>query len=77
MLSIYSTNSSNKEFGSIISHCQQLIRTQLINSKIEFSRRQTNEVTHELTQTTLLEANSQLFIDVPPYINDLLSNEMR
>lgn len=42
-----SNTSSNKDFGSVISHCRQLLRTQFTNFKIDFNRRQANEVTHE------------------------------
>lgn len=63
-------NNSNNDFGSIIVSCRQLLNTLFINSNVEFSMRQTNKIAYELTQTSMLEANSQLYIDVPSYIND-------
>jgi len=36
------------DFGSVISHCRQLLNISLHNSKIEFSRRQANGVAHAL-----------------------------
>ena len=59
---VNSNNNSNNHFGSIISHCQQLLNTQFTNYKVEFSRRDANEVTHNLTQAVSLEASSQYLL---------------
>jgi len=69
--------SSNSDLGAIITQCRRLLDVNLHNSKVEFSRRQANGVTHELAREALLEANSQTFIEIPPCIYDLLSNEMK
>lgn len=45
-------------------------------NEVEFSRKQANEVALELVQVASLKASTQLFIVVPPCINNLLSNEM-
>jgi len=38
--------------------------------------KQTNKAAHELAHAVPLATSSQLFLDVSPYINDLLANEM-
>ena len=70
-----SNNISNTNFGKVINHCRQLLITQFTNSKVEFNRRQTNSVTHGLTQTTPLETNSQIYIGVVPCIHDFYLNK--
>jgi hypothetical protein len=45
------------------------------NFKIDFTCRQANEVTYELAHIVSFKANSQLFIDVPSCIHDLLSKD--
>lgn len=55
---VNSNNSSNTDFGSITSHCRQLLNAQVTNSKVEFSCRQANEVTRESALATQIEASS-------------------
>jgi hypothetical protein len=74
---VNSQASSHSDFGAIVSHCRQLLNINLHNSKVEFSRRQANGVAHELARAALLDASSQTFIEIPPCIYDLFSNEMR
>jgi len=74
---VTTNNSSNTHFRSIISHCRHLLNTHFTNTKVEFSRRRVNKVTHELTHAISLEASSQLVINVPPCINEVLSNKIR
>jgi ribonuclease HI len=74
---VNSSASNYSDFGYVISHCRQLLNNYLHNSKIEFSRRQANGVANALAKAALLDASSQTFIEIPPCIYDLLSNEMR
>jgi len=73
---VNSTVSNYSDFGSVISHCRQLLNINLHNSKVEFSRRQANGMAHALAQAALLDASPQTFIEIPHCICDLLSNEM-
>jgi len=43
------------------------------NSKVEFSRRQVNEVVPTLARETTCLASLHIFNDVPPYIYNLIS----
>jgi len=46
----------------------------LTNSHVKFTRRQMNEVAHELAKTTTSLPNFHIFDDVPTCINSLITN---
>ena len=54
----------NSEFGCIISPCKQLLVNRFQNSHVEFNRRQTNRVAHELTLTALSIPSPHVIDDV-------------
>lgn len=48
----------------------------LTNSRVGFTRKQANEVVHELTNASTSLLSSHIFDDLPTCINDLIANEM-
>jgi ribonuclease HI len=51
--------------GHILTTCRQLFTTHFTNSKVEFSRRQTNEVAHSLAGVATLSASPKIYYHVP------------
>jgi hypothetical protein len=43
---------------------------------VEFSRRQANEIVHNLSRVTILLTSFYIFPDIPTCIQDLVGNEM-
>ena len=64
------------EFGSIMDSCIQFCSSYLTNSHVEFSRRQANEVAHELAKTTTSSTSLCIFNEIPSCITNLIFNEM-
>jgi len=64
------------KFGSIMDNNIQFCNIFLTNSHVEFIRRQTNEVVHELSKATTLFSNFYIFDEIPTCISDLIFNEM-
>ena len=64
------------EFGQVISACQSLFNTNFSNSKVEFNKRQANEVAHTLAGVATLSASPNIYYHVPRCINSLIINEM-
>jgi len=64
------------EFGQVILACQSLFNTHFSNSKVEFNRRQANEVAHTLAGVAVLTASPTIYYRVPRCINSLIINEM-
>jgi len=52
-------SNNNNDFGTI--HCRTTIQQFISLPKIEFSLKQTNEIVHELTQTTILHLASIIY----------------
>lgn len=63
------------EFGSILEGCKRCRNAFFENSKVEFSRRQANEVTHTLAKETIFLAGPHVFNDAPLCILTLINNE--
>jgi len=53
------------EFGLIISACRSLFDLKFANSKVEFNRRQANEVAHTLAGVAILLASPPTYSYVP------------
>ncbi|PNX88832.1 cytochrome p450, partial [Trifolium pratense] len=64
------------EVGDLLEECKRLFSLYLENSCIEFTKRQANEVAHALAMVSPSLASSNIFIDVPTCIPDLVMNEM-
>lgn len=64
------------EFGIIISACRSLFDLHFTNSKVEFNRRQANEVAHTLAGVATLLASPTTYSYVPRCIEHLIINEM-
>ena len=58
-------NGDITEFGVIMDSNRHYCSLYLPNSHVEFSRRQPNEVVHELAKTTLSESSFRIFDYVP------------
>jgi len=63
------------EFGAILDECKRCRNGYFKNSKVEFSRRQANEVVHTLARETLLLAGPHVCNDVPLYILTMINNK--
>jgi len=63
------------EFGLIISACRSMFRLKFTNSKVEFHRRQANEVAHALAAVAALLASPTTYTIVPRCIEHLIMNE--
>jgi hypothetical protein len=63
------------EFGAILEECKRWRNVYFENSKVEFSRRQANEVAHTLAREALFFASPQVFNDVPLCILTLINNQ--
>nr|ABD28710.1 Polynucleotidyl transferase, Ribonuclease H fold [Medicago truncatula] len=66
----------NTEFGSIMENTIQFCNIFLTNSHVEFTRRQANEVAHELAKAATLGPSFHIFDESPTCISDLIFNEM-
>ena len=64
------------EFGQVMSACQSLFNINFSNSKVEFNKRQANEVAHTLAGVVTLSASPKIYYHVPRCINSLVINEM-
>jgi hypothetical protein len=68
--------SCSPKFSSIMDSSIQLCNSYLTNSYIEFIRRQSNEVAHELAKAATFLHSFRIFDEIPAYITDLIFNEM-
>jgi len=64
------------EFGCIITSCRSLFRNFFSNSRVEFVRRQSNEVAHALAREAMSLASPAIYYDIPTCIETLIINEM-
>ena len=62
------------EFGAIIEDCRRCCQAHFPNSKVEFNRRQANEVPHTLARDATFLASPHVNV-VPSCISTLISNE--
>jgi hypothetical protein len=74
--SFHSKHHNASELGDIIQDCVHVYNTYFRNSRIEFIRRQANEVAHVLARVATSLASFHLFIDVPLCIGNIVNNEM-
>ncbi|GAU35225.1 hypothetical protein TSUD_205010 [Trifolium subterraneum] len=72
----HSKNRDESELGDIIKDCRTMFNTHFRNSRVEFIRRQANEVAHVLAREATSLASFHIFIDVPLCIRDIIMNEM-
>jgi len=64
------------EFGCIITSCRSLFCNFFSNSRVEFVRRQANEVVHALAREATSLASPAIYYDIPTCIETLIINEM-
>jgi len=71
-----STRNDLSEFGCIITSCRSFFRNFFSNSRVEFIRRQANEVAHALAREATSLASPTIYYDIPTCIETLIINEM-
>jgi hypothetical protein len=64
------------ELGDVIRDCQRLHNSFFTNSRVEFIRRQANEVAHALARVATSLASFHIFIEIPTCIHHIIINEM-
>jgi hypothetical protein len=64
------------EFGHVLSTARSLFSSSFTNSRVEFNRRQANEVAHVLARVAPFSASPTIYIDVPHCIEQIIINEM-
>ncbi|AES64554.1 hypothetical protein MTR_2g027020 [Medicago truncatula] len=70
------SNDDITEYGIIMDINIYYCSLYLTNSRVGFTRRQANEVVHELTNASTSLLSSRIFDDLPTCINNLIANEM-
>nr|ABN06177.1 Polynucleotidyl transferase, Ribonuclease H fold [Medicago truncatula] len=71
-----SDRNDTSEFGCIISSCRSLFTALFFNSRVEFVRRQANEVAHALAKEATLLASPVVYFEIPNYIEIIIINEI-
>jgi ribonuclease HI len=64
------------KFGQLMSATRSLFTSSFKNSRVEFNRRQANEVAHVLARVASFSASPTIYIDVPHCIEHYIVNEM-
>jgi hypothetical protein len=64
------------EFGQVMADARRLFSSSFTNSRVEFNKRQTNEVAHVLARVAPFSVNPTIYIDVPHCIKQSITNEM-
>jgi ribonuclease HI len=64
------------EFGHVMSAARSLFTSSFTNSRVEFNRRQANEVAHASARVALFSASPTIYTDVPHCIEHVIINEM-
>jgi len=72
----HTTRDDFSDFGCIISSCCTLLSSFFTNSRVEFVRRQANEVAHVLAGEATLLASPAIYFNIPECIESLIINEM-
>jgi len=72
----HANRDDTSEFGCIISSCRYLFSSFFTNSRVEFVRRQANEVAHVLAGEATLLASPVVYFYIPNCIEPLIINEM-
>jgi len=71
----HSNRSDVSEFGHIIT-VQKLFTFQFTNSRVEFNRRQANEVAHALAREAVLSPSPTIYFNIPQSMNNIIINKM-
>jgi ribonuclease HI len=74
--SFHSKHPNASELGDIIKDCVRVYNNYFRNSRIEFIRKQANEVAYVLARIATSLTSFHLFIDVPLCIGNIINNEM-
>jgi len=77
MDSFHSTRNDVSNLGAIIREFRNTFSSFFTNLRVEFIRRQANEVAHKLARTATSYASIHYFTELPDCIHDVLMNEVR
>jgi len=72
----HTTRDDYSEFGCIISSCHTLVSSFFTNSRVEFVRRQANEVAHVLAGEATLLTSPAIYFHITKCIESVIINEM-
>jgi ribonuclease HI len=72
----HSSREDMSELRDVIRDCQRLHNVFFTNSRVEFIRRQVNEVAHVLARVTTSLASFHIFIEIPTCIHHIIINDM-
>jgi ribonuclease HI len=64
------------EFGQVMADARRLFSSSFTNSRVEFNRRQANEVAHMLAWVAPFSASPTIYIDVLHCIEQFIANDM-
>lgn len=64
------------EFEHITIECKRLFNSKFTNSRVEFNRRQANQVVHALARVVASSASRTIYFNIPYCINNIIINEM-
>lgn len=64
------------EFGHVITACRPLFSSHFANSRVEFTRQQTNVVAHSQACEATLIGSPIIYFEIPHYIATLIFHEM-
>ena len=73
----HKTRNDVSDLRGIIKECKNTFSSFFTNSRVEFIKRQANEVTHRLARAATFYARIHHFTVLPNCIQDVLMNEMR
>jgi len=74
-LAFYARKDDVSEFSNVITACRGIFSTKFTNSRVEFIRRQSNEVVHVLVGEAALVASPTIYYHAPLCIDNLIFNE--
>jgi ribonuclease HI len=64
------------EFGQVMSVTRSLFTSSFTNSRVEFNRRQANELAHALARVAPFSTSPTIYIDLPHCFEHIIINEM-
>jgi len=74
---IYGKQTDVSDLSVIITHCVNLLCTDLMNSHVKFIKRQANEVAHSLAKAALSDTSFRIYSHIPTCIESIIIiNEM-
>jgi len=60
----------------IIHNCKDISKQYYVNSSVQFVRNQANETTDSLVKAATSSTSFQILVEMPNFIDDIITNEM-